>query len=200
MNEQIKQEIDRIILDVKTRGWKFNRVTKKALRRIDELGLRDYIPEWMTRDGAKSDAIINEIIKQAENAGGQTITERAAFDDAYTYTTEPSTLYTLLNAPEETETSDDAPEELTDSDRQRFTRIARRTSLGRHHNKNPYGNDDEMQEFTAKMVNAGLIRVLNTRPADGTTMNKHGLVWLEATEQGLRLYAKQIGFRYYDGS
>jgi hypothetical protein len=112
--ERIQEEIDRIVTDVQARkysGWKFNRVTNKALNRIEELGLTEYIPGWMTQKGAKSDAIINEIIRQAEHAGGPSKSVADGIDDAYTQSDPASLLWTLLNADEPEPTPEP---ELTD--------------------------------------------------------------------------------------
>lgn len=101
-NESIQSEIDSIISKAKAQYnyAKMNRVTLKAIARIAELGLTEYVPDWMLEKGAKSDRAINEIIKQAEQSGSsRTAYAWTGGGDAESWTeiTKPSALYLLLN-------------------------------------------------------------------------------------------------------
>jgi len=74
MNEQKVQEaIDNIISKQQAKGWKSTKVTKKSIAKIEELGLTEFVPEWMLRYGEKSALYINAII-DASQAGSKSET------------------------------------------------------------------------------------------------------------------------------
>jgi hypothetical protein len=70
-SEQIQQEINNIIGTAKAMHnySKMNKVTKKARQELRDLGLEQYVPAWIMQDGAKSDRIVEEIIKAAKEDG-----------------------------------------------------------------------------------------------------------------------------------
>lgn len=98
---KVQTIIESIILDVKTRGWKFNKATKKAQNQMRELGLDGFVPGWMMQDGAKADAILNEIIKQATNSGGKIVSGSSISaegeGDSWSSKTTASALYQAMN-------------------------------------------------------------------------------------------------------
>lgn len=108
-NEKIQNAVDNIISDIRSRGWKFTRTTKKALAEAEALGLTPYLGIYARQD-VKGAEIVNAVIEAAKDAGGKRVTESGwtsgGDGDAYTTTTEPSALYLALNSTDEPEAVD----------------------------------------------------------------------------------------------
>jgi len=110
----VQSAVNQIISNIPAH-WSFNRVTKKAVKEIEALGLTAFVPAWMLASGAKSDAYVNAILAAATDAGGKKVSESGwslAGDAAPTVrVTAPSALYSALNsAPEPTSEPTPEPE------------------------------------------------------------------------------------------
>jgi hypothetical protein len=108
--EKVQQEIEAIIANIRSKGWRMNKPTQKALRRLEELGLAEYMGP-LARTDIKCDAIVNAVISAADDAGGKVVTESGWTIDGDGYasenTTQPSALYLAMHeAPEETATEE----------------------------------------------------------------------------------------------
>lgn len=101
--EKVQAEIQKIITDIRAKGWRMNKTTQKAWREIEELGLAEYLQPY--RAGQKGDAVVNAVLEAAKDAGGKKVTDAGFYSagDGYadTWTTEPSALYMALNETDE---------------------------------------------------------------------------------------------------
>ena len=107
--DKVQQEVNKIILDVRTRGWRLSyKQTKKSLAELEALGLTQFI----TR-GDMYQEIVNAVIEAAKDAGGKKISWSTLVEDgdAGNYLSKPSALYLALN---EVETEPEAEEETAD--------------------------------------------------------------------------------------
>lgn len=105
LNPEILAEIQDIALTIRAKGWKLNaKVTKKSMAEIEALGLTEYAEGYPQE-------IITAIIAAATDAGHymQVAGSGEVKDDSFSYTTNPSRLYSLLN-PETTPETEPTPE------------------------------------------------------------------------------------------
>lgn len=101
-NEKIQNAVDNIIKDIRGRGWKLTRTTKKALAEAEALGLTPYLGIY-ARPDVKGAEIVNAVIEAAKDSGKKrTVSGWSSDGDGYadTITSEPSALYLALNEAE----------------------------------------------------------------------------------------------------
>lgn len=98
MNTKVKAEVQKIETSIQAKGWRMNKTTQKAWRKIEALGLAEYLQPY--RAGVKGDAVVNAVLEAAEDAGGKKVSYSSwSLDgdaDAGSYRTEPSALYKAL--------------------------------------------------------------------------------------------------------
>jgi hypothetical protein len=104
--DKVRHEVNEIVVTIRANGWKMNKPTKKALRRLEELGLTEFVGVYARAD-VKGDAIVNAVIAAAEDKGGKRITSSnwniGGDADVTSEVTQPSPLYLALNEVEQTE-------------------------------------------------------------------------------------------------
>ena len=98
--EMIQTEVRKIVLSVNTRGWKMNKPSMKKWNEMLELPYSDVIVAVLAENGnrpdTKCDAIVSEIIKLGNDAGGK----KDVYGDSYTTTisySKATELYKALN-------------------------------------------------------------------------------------------------------
>jgi hypothetical protein len=106
--EKVQAEINSIITAVRAKGWRMNKPTQKALRKVEELGLTSYMSAWARAD-VKCDAIVNAVIAAAEDAGSHVSGGGFTIDgdgETYEWDNPPSALYQALNNVPDAETEE----------------------------------------------------------------------------------------------
>jgi hypothetical protein len=98
--QKVQQAVSNIVDTIRSKGWKYTKTTKKALKELDDLGLTSHVSG---RDLPCAE-IVNEIIRQAKQAGGAKVAESGwnAGGDGWSLTsmTAASELYKALHAAE----------------------------------------------------------------------------------------------------
>lgn len=115
---KVEQAIKDIMLDIRTKGLSMNKPSKKKWNEMVALvpSVEAVLAEKGYRLDTKCDAIVSQIIKDAQQAGGKTTTKSAwnvgGDADVWTETSKPSALWLALNEQPEPEPTPDQPHTL----------------------------------------------------------------------------------------
>lgn len=115
LNQDIVAAIEAIRVSIPTH-WTKTKVTQKAVARVEELGLAEYFqPADLIPGKSKTAEFVNAVIKAAEDAGGERVSESLWHDgdaSVITGTNKPSALWVALNPDQGPDAAPQTDEEI----------------------------------------------------------------------------------------